>query len=98
MGGMAHPPGLRGALEAFKIIPMVSMPYTCEEYVEIYTSCLDIISAVEPVGVLIDPLFRPPMDACKKQGVKHIILSPVSLKDNVLGRQPWLAAFWKHPV
>lgn len=98
LGGMAHPPGFQGTIKSFEVIPLIAMPWSGQDYVEVYTSCLDIITTVGPHAILLDFLFRPGADACKKLGLKHIILSPNSLKEIVLDKQPWLSSLWKYPM
>jgi len=94
-----HAPGMAGALFAYdNVLPATFAPWHGTEYMIGYSSTTDVIDETKPELVIIDPLFSQAVDACKAIGQKHMILSPNTLKELVLDRQPSGGALWKFPA
>lgn len=74
------------------------MPWTGPDHLGIYKEVSDILDAVDPAVVAVDPLFGPAIDAVRAQGRNHAIISPNTLKDTLAQFQPWGAILWKYPV
>ncbi|KAL4897944.1 hypothetical protein BDV59DRAFT_190711 [Aspergillus ambiguus] len=90
--------GFRGALEALKALPRYVIPWSGAEYIAIYHAFVDIIEALQPVTIILDPLLPQARDACRMMGVEDriIILSPNTAKELVV--QPRLENLWKYPM
>ncbi|KAH0156705.1 glycosyltransferase family 1 protein, partial [Aureobasidium melanogenum] len=94
-----HAPGISGALYAYDhVLPSTFAPWHGARYMIGYSSTLETINEIRPEMVLIDPLFSQGIDACNAIGQKYIILSPNTLKELVLDRQPSGGALWKFPA
>ncbi|KAL5051589.1 hypothetical protein BDW71DRAFT_202752 [Aspergillus fruticulosus] len=92
----AHNIGFFGARQAYTKLCNVVVPWTGDEYIEVYRRCIEIIKEVQPSIVVIEPLLAQAIDACRKLGRKYAILSPNTAKDHVV--QPMLGNLWKFPV
>jgi hypothetical protein len=91
-----HRVGLRGAMSAYNsVLPNALAPWNGSEYMAVYFQCFALIQDIQPAAVVVDPLFAPAIDACRKLKVPHLVLSPNTLKDHC---QPKLANFWKFPA
>ena len=97
-GTLLHPCGVLGALQSYRNIGPVSFPWGREEYFAAIDSFKEIVGAIKPDVVAIDPLFLAPQDACKLMNQKFVILSPTGIKEATVNMQPYLAAFWKYPA
>lgn len=73
------------------------MPWSGPEYLALYEAVLKILDEVNPAVVAIDPMFGAGIDATRAQNRSHAIISPNSLKDNFVDKQPNGALFWKYP-
>jgi hypothetical protein len=94
-----HPPGVNGAMFAYEnVLPATFAPWQGSDYLIGYNSCVEIINAVNPDIVAVDPLFSQGVEACNTQGKKVVILSPNTYKELVLGDQPGTSALWKFPA
>ena len=94
-----HPPGMAGALFAYdSVLPATFAPWHGTEYMIGYSSTTEIIDEIDPELVIIDPLFSQAVDACNALKQKHMILSPNTLKELVLDKQPSGGALWKFPA
>lgn len=94
-----HAPGISGALYAYDhVLPSTFAPWHGARYMIGYSSTLETINEIRPEMVLIDPLFSQGVDTCNSIGQKYIILSPNTLKELVLDRQPSGGALWKFPA
>jgi hypothetical protein len=94
-----HAPGMAGALIAYDgVLPATFAPWHGTEYMIGYNSTTEIIDETSPELVIIDPLFSQGVDACNAIGQKYMILSPNTLKELVLDRQPSGGALWKFPA
>lgn len=91
-----HEVGFWGALKAYKaVLPTMVIPWSGPEYMEGYTSCVEIIDKVQPGMIVVDPLLSQAKDACHMLGRQFVILSPNTFKEHV--PQPLLANLWKYP-
>lgn len=91
-----HRVGLRGAMNAYKSVLINALaPWNGSEYMAVYFQCFSVIQDIQPVVVVVDPLFAPAIDACLKLKLPYLVLSPNTLKDHC---QPRLANFWKFPA
>jgi hypothetical protein len=94
-----HPPGVGGASYAYNnVLPATFAPWHGSQYMLGYSSCVDILQRVNPDVVAIDPLLSQAVDACNTLGLKATILSPNTLKELVLDKQPKGSALWKFPA
>jgi hypothetical protein len=95
---LAHPPGVRGLDRLAQQLELALWPWSGEEHIAIYERSIDIIKEVEPVAVVIDFAFRPPLDAVERLNRLHAIISPLALADIFALQQPYGAGFWKYPA
>lgn len=87
LSGLSHPPGFRGAAASRKDLPTSQVPWNGTEYLEIYRSMLDVIKAVDPTLVVIDPTLRQANDAVLQLGYQYMILSASNLRDVLVTQQ-----------
>ncbi|GAQ06596.1 hypothetical protein ALT_3917 [Aspergillus lentulus] len=91
-----HRVGLRGAMSAYKSVLINALaPWNGSEYMAVYFQCFSVLQDIQPVVVVVDPLFAPAIDACLKLKMPYLVLSPNTLKDHC---QPKLGNFWKFPA
>ena len=91
-------PGLSGLSMLCSNMQKFLMPWGAEEYLSLYHESLKFLEELDPIIVAVDPLFGPGMDAIRATGRNHVIVSPNSLKDNFVDKQPWLSMLWKYPA
>lgn len=90
--------GLKGLAVLCNNMQDYLMPWTAPNYLAIYRDILRVLDEVDPIVIVVDPIFGPALDAIRAQGRNHVILSPNSLKDNFVSMQPWGSMFWKYPA
>ncbi|KAF5005078.1 hypothetical protein FDECE_8495 [Fusarium decemcellulare] len=74
------------------------IPYTGEQLGEIVTSIIDIVQEVDADLVVVDALMTAGLTALWHLKVKHILLSPNTIKDFAASAQPHGESFWKYPA
>ncbi|KAJ5833214.1 hypothetical protein N7474_001525 [Penicillium riverlandense] len=84
----SHSPGYRGAPASRKDFPTSQVPWNGTEYLEMYRSILDVIKAVDPTLVVIDPMLRQANDAVLQLGYQYMVLSTRNLRDVLITQQP----------
>jgi len=96
--------GLEGRKPKFLDMPTLlriclhtTMPWTGPEYVEIYRSVIEVLQAVKPDIIAIDPAFTPAITACRHIGERFLVLAPNTIKDFAMPFQPAGEVFWKYP-
>jgi hypothetical protein len=95
---MTHPPGIAGAIQSYKRVGTFAASWPGEEHLTIYAAIAGVIQEVNPALVILDPVFIPGVEACRNLKVKHIMLSPNSMKDVLVQQQPRGQIFWKYPA
>lgn len=85
-------------MSVLKIINTLLMPFDEAEFEQIYKSMARIIDQVQPDITAVDNLFTPGLTVCRALGVKHLVLSPNTLRDFSVMFQPRGAYFWKYPA
>ena len=95
---MVHPPGVKGAIRSYNRLPEVFVAWDGPDYIQGFESCMEVVDSIDPTVIVIDPLFRQGIDACKRLERKYTILTPGSVKDLIAPIQPHLAGYWKFPV
>ncbi|KAJ5212071.1 UDP-glucoronosyl and UDP-glucosyl transferase family protein [Penicillium cinerascens] len=88
LSGLSHPPGFHGAVASRKDLPISQVPWNGTEYLEMYRSMLDVIKAVDPTLVVIDPMLKQANDAVLQLGYQYMILSASNLRDVLVTEQP----------
>ena len=96
--GTPYCPGVQGAIESYGEIQNVVAPWHGHDYLQGYNYCLELFKSLDPVVVLVDPVYSQGLDACRQASRKHIVLTPTSLKETVINQQPRQASIWKYPV
>ncbi len=96
--GSPRRPGVRGAIESYGEIQNVVAPWNGHEYIQGYNCCLELFKTLDPVVVLVDPVYSQGLDACRRASRKHVVLTPTSLKETAIHQQPRQAFIWKYPV
>jgi hypothetical protein len=85
-------------LEVLSHIMPLLLPWNEAEFVRIYQSFVRLVDELQPDIIVVDSLFSPALTACRRLELKHLVLSPNTLKDVATALQPWGAMFWKFPV
>ncbi|KAF4468825.1 glycosyltransferase family 1 [Fusarium albosuccineum] len=97
VAGLAAPPGLKGIDKLAGDVQTMLTPWTVEEHWNLYKSITKLIQEVDPALVVVDPGFRPAVEATQDTNYMHLILCPNSLIDSFAHKQPWAAILWKYP-
>ncbi|KAM0246292.1 hypothetical protein ACHAQJ_010264 [Trichoderma viride] len=95
--GIRTPPGLPG-LQAFgDMLAFFIAAWSKEAHLKLYRGIVDVIEEVDPAIIILDPWFRPGIDAARNLNRKRAYVSPNALLDNLSIMQPLGAHFWKYP-
>ncbi|KAI9147504.1 Glycosyltransferase buaB [Paramyrothecium foliicola] len=73
-------------------------PWSHEDHWLLYKQISDLILKIDPTVVVLDPMFRPAVDAARNLDRLRAILCPNALTDDFLYAQSHGAVFWKYPV
>ena len=95
---MTHPPGVAGAVQSYKRVGNLAASWPGEEHLKIYAATAEVIQEVNPALVILDPVFIPGVEACRKLQAKYAMLSPNAMKDLLVQQQPRGEIFWKYPA
>jgi hypothetical protein len=93
-----HSTSFRGSSEGARRCADVVCSWTADEYLNTYEFCEHLIQTIDPVTIVIDPVFAHGIDACRSLSLPYTILSPVSLTEMLTSIQPKMAFLWKHPA
>lgn len=96
--------GLEGRSPSFLDMPTLlriclhtTMPWSGPEYVDIYRSVIEVLQAVKPDIIAVDPALAPAITACRHMGERFLVLAPNTIKDFAMPFQPAGQVFWKYP-
>ncbi|KAH7308482.1 hypothetical protein B0I35DRAFT_360877 [Stachybotrys elegans] len=98
MENTVHAAGLAGLNTIAKDMQQYISPWSAESHLELYHELRALINEIDPAVIVLDPLFRPGIDATRDLNRQHVIVSPNTLIDNFVGEQPYGAMFWKYPT
>lgn len=96
--GTGQRPGVQGSIKSYDGIQNIVAPWDGPEYLKGYNHCLELFETLDPIVVVVDPVYSQGLDACRQTSTKHIVLSPTSLKELNIHAQPRLAFLWKYPA
>ncbi|KAK4044180.1 hypothetical protein C8A01DRAFT_31783 [Parachaetomium inaequale] len=88
---------LVNAIRRTLVLLKVTLPWTGPEFVQIMHSVTNILHAVQPDIIAVDPAFSPALTALRHIKAKFIILTPNTIKDFAMPLQPNGEALWKYP-
>lgn len=95
---LIHGTGVREATRMYPIFMNLFCVWEGDEYIKGFKSAKKIIESVRPDVVVVERLCAQAIDACEELGRRHVLLSPVSFKETLLGVQPWGYGFWRWPA
>lgn len=95
---MTHPPGISGAIQSYNRMAVFAASWPGEMHLQIYAAVKDLIKDINPLLVVLDPVFIPGVEACRDSMVKHVMLSPNAMKDVLSQQQPRGQMLWKYPA
>lgn len=98
VGTMIHPPGVKGMPRFLEELQQWIAPWDVDTHMSLYNEMGAIIDEVNPAVVVLDTLFRPSFDITRDKNWQHAILTPNTLADNFIGKQPNLGMLWKYPA
>ncbi|KAJ6122878.1 hypothetical protein N7512_005343 [Penicillium capsulatum] len=98
VGLLFHRAGVKGAVQGFKKVKRAITSWTPTEYARAYNRCVEILDALRPAVVIIDPILHVGLDACRTTKSRVVVLWPVPIKDVVVLIQPKAGVLWKYPV
>ena len=93
-----HAPSVNGALALLELATEICLCWTKEEYLAVYTFTKELISALDPAIVVIDPFLSQGVDACQFLKQEYIILTPLSMQQTLSKIQPMASIFCKYPT
>jgi hypothetical protein len=91
-------PGFVNSAKGVATLPAVMVPWSPEEYMEIYRDTQRVFDEVDPDLTIVEPLHTQGLTFCHYRGVKWMVLSPNTIKEFAIPLQPRLAALWKYPM
>ncbi|KAF4499123.1 UDP-glycosyltransferase 84B2 [Fusarium agapanthi] len=91
-------PGLVNSAKGVAILPAVMIPWSPQEFLDIYKETERVFGAVKPDLKIVEPLFTQGLTFCHYRGAKWMVLSPNTIKEFAVPVQPKLAALWKYPI
>lgn len=95
--GITTPPGLPGLPAFADMLAFFIAAWSKEAHLKTYQRAVDIIQEVDPAIIILDPWFRPAIDAARNLNRRRAYVSPNALLDNLSIIQPRGAHFWKYP-
>ncbi|KAK4225652.1 hypothetical protein QBC38DRAFT_482415 [Podospora fimiseda] len=93
----SRPPTFLNIINIISKIMTTLLPWTAEDFCQSYNSLVEIINTVQPDLVVTDCLFSPGLTVCSHLNLKHVVISPNTLKDFCVSSQPRFQFFWKYP-
>lgn len=96
-GDIVIPPGLAGSRYMSKNLRWILSPWLQEDHLVIYRRCKELIEEIDPAVVVLDPMFRPAVEAVQDANRLYAILSPNTVEAFV-SLQPWGKWLWKYPA
>jgi hypothetical protein len=72
-------------------------PWRAEQFLSVFQNVVRVLDEVDPDIVAVDNFFGPGITACHNLGREWIVLSPNTLLDYVISRQPNAAGMWRYP-
>ncbi|RGP62560.1 udp-glycosyltransferase 84b2 [Fusarium sporotrichioides] len=91
-------PGFVNSAKGVATLPAVMVPWTPEEYMEIYWNTQRVYDEVNPDLTIVEPLYTHGLTFCHHRSVRWMVLSPNTIKEFAVPLQPRLAALWKYPM
>ena len=91
------PPSFFTSLAVSKLLNTFVVPWSGTQFMQIFQSFTQIVDKLQPDLVVVDCLSPPMLTACRYHKMKHVILSPNTIKDFSTPIQPWGAMLWKYP-
>ncbi|KAI6767654.1 hypothetical protein HG530_005663 [Fusarium avenaceum] len=91
-------PGFVNSAKGVSILPAVMVPWSPEEFMEIYWDTQRVFDEVNPDLTIVEPLYTQALTLCHYRGVRWMVLTPNTIKDFAIPLQPKLAALWKYPI
>ncbi|KAL4789933.1 hypothetical protein BDV19DRAFT_394536 [Aspergillus venezuelensis] len=90
--------GFFTARRAYKVLSELICPWEGDEYIAVFKRCVEVIEAVEPDIVVVEPLLAQGVDAARftGRGRKVVVLCPNGVRD-CLG-QSRLGSLWRFPA
>ncbi|KAL2265787.1 hypothetical protein VTJ83DRAFT_6887 [Remersonia thermophila] len=95
---MEMPPGFFNMFPVSHFAASVLLPWDGPEFVKGYREFAALAEEIRPDLVAVDSLFAIGLTACRGLGLKHVVLSPNTIKEFAAGLQPRAAGLWKYPV
>jgi len=84
-----YPPGIRGALDTYRVtLPAIATTWNEHGYMLGYEGCIQILQAVNPDIIVVDPLFSQGLEACTKLSQSCVVLSPNTFQEILRKKQP----------
>lgn len=94
---MIVPPGLVGSRYQAKNLRWIFSPWAQEDHLAIYRTCRELIDEIDPALVVLDPIFRPAIEATQDTNRLYTVLSPMTF-EVFFTDQPWGKWLWKFPA
>ncbi|KAL2161805.1 hypothetical protein VTH06DRAFT_7589, partial [Thermothelomyces fergusii] len=80
--------GFSSILAMLRNLGNLFLPWDEAEFDLVYKSFVRLVDDVRPDIIVVDSLFAPALTACSALGLKHVVLSPNTLKDFSVVFQP----------
>ncbi|KAI1410614.1 hypothetical protein F5Y13DRAFT_202088 [Hypoxylon sp. FL1857] len=98
LASMIHPPGYAGISTIVGTATFIVSPWSGEDHFTLYQEITDIIDEVDPALVVLDPFFRPGIDAARMRNRLYAFISPNPPIDTFPLEQPYRHWLWKYPI
>lgn len=93
----AQPPDFWHSFSLISSVVAAATPWKAEEFLVVYRDVLRILDEIDPDVAVVDNFFGPGLTACHKQRRNWLVLSPNTMLDYAISRQPNAAGLWKYP-
>ena len=91
------PPGLPGVLFQAEKLWRILAPWAPEDHLAIYRRSRELIDEIDPALVVLDPMFKPAIEAARDANRLQTVVSPMTF-EHFIFTQPWLKGLWKYPA
>ncbi|WYZ36522.1 hypothetical protein EsH8_II_000028 [Colletotrichum jinshuiense] len=91
-------PGLINTTRNLLDIPGLVLPWSPEEFIEIYRSIETLVQEVKPDVTIAETFFAPAITFCQQAKINWACLAPNTIKEFALPLQPKLQILWKYPI
>jgi hypothetical protein len=96
MSFVTHNPGMLGVLNFARRVVWILHPESPQEYLETALSFGHLLDDLQPGYVVVDPILDAARDVLVRRGIKHVVLSPNTVREDAQEAQK--GGIFNYPV